>query len=101
MKRFVLTPRAKQDLNEIWDYIASDNIEAADRILDALDNAMINLAKSPGIGHWREELTRQAAPLLSGLFVLDRPSARKKAAADYPGPPRRPRCAEPPWHGVR
>ena len=57
MKRFVLTPRAKQDLNDIWDYIAGDNIEAADRILDGLDNAMINLAKGPGIGHWREELT--------------------------------------------
>jgi plasmid stabilization system protein ParE len=36
MKRFVLTPRAKQDVNDIWDYIADDNIEAADRVLDAL-----------------------------------------------------------------
>jgi plasmid stabilization system protein ParE len=31
MKRFVLTPRAKQDVNDIWDYIADDNIETADR----------------------------------------------------------------------
>ena len=57
MKRFILTPRAKQDLNDIWDYIANDNIEAADRVLDALDNAMIKLAKNPGIGHRRDELT--------------------------------------------
>src|SRR5713226_1864211 len=57
MKRFVLTPLAKQDLNDIWDYIADDNIEAADRVLDALENAMVKLAKSPGIGHWRKELT--------------------------------------------
>jgi plasmid stabilization system protein ParE len=57
MKRFILTPRAKQDVNDIWDYIANDNIEAADRVLDALDNAMIKLAKNPGLGHWREELT--------------------------------------------
>jgi plasmid stabilization system protein ParE len=57
MKRFVLTPRAKQDVNDIWEYIADDSIEAADRVLDALDNAMVKLAKSPGIGHWREELT--------------------------------------------
>jgi toxin ParE1/3/4 len=56
MKGFVLTPRAKQDVNDIWDYIADDNIEAADRVLDALEGAMAKLAKNPGIGHWREEL---------------------------------------------
>jgi plasmid stabilization system protein ParE len=33
MKRFILTPRARQDLNDIWDYIANDNIEAADRVI--------------------------------------------------------------------
>ena len=55
MKRFILTPRAKQDVNDIWDYIANEDIEAADRVLDALDNAMIKLAKNPGIGHWRDE----------------------------------------------
>jgi toxin ParE1/3/4 len=57
MKRFILTPRAKQDVNDIWDYIANDNIEGADRVLDALDNAMFKLAKNPGIGHRRDELT--------------------------------------------
>src|SRR5713226_2816844 len=56
MKRYVLTPSATRDVNEIWDYIADDNIEAADRVLDALENAMVKLAKNPGIGHWREEL---------------------------------------------
>jgi plasmid stabilization system protein ParE len=49
MKRFILTPRAKQDVNDIWDYIANDNIEAADRVLDAMENAMIKLPKKPGI----------------------------------------------------
>jgi plasmid stabilization system protein ParE len=57
MKRFVLTPRAKQDVSDIWESIAGDNIEAADRVLDALDNAMMKLTKNPGIGHWREDLT--------------------------------------------
>jgi plasmid stabilization system protein ParE len=40
MKRYILTPRAKRDVNDIWDYIASDNVEAADRVLDALESAM-------------------------------------------------------------
>ena len=57
MKGFVLTPRAKQDVGDIWDYIADDNIEAADRVINALETTMIKLAKSPGIGHSREELT--------------------------------------------
>ena len=56
MKRFILTPRAAQDVNDIWDYIADDNIEAADRVLHALNNAIVKLAKNPGIGHWREDL---------------------------------------------
>ena len=57
MKRFILTPRANQDVNDIWDYIANDNIEAADRVLEALERAMLKLAKNPGMGHWREDLT--------------------------------------------
>jgi toxin ParE1/3/4 len=55
-KGFILTPGARQDVNDIWDYIADDNIEAADRVLDALEAAMIKLARNPGMGHWREEL---------------------------------------------
>ncbi len=49
MKRFVLTPRAKQDVNDIWDYIAGDNIEAADRVLDGLDNAMVSSRRIPAL----------------------------------------------------
>lgn len=56
MRRFVLTPRARQDVDDIWKYIADGNLEAADRILEALEHAMLALAKSPGIGHWREDL---------------------------------------------
>lgn len=56
MKRFILTPRAEQDVSDIWDYIAGDSIEAADRVLKALEKGLYRLAKSPGIGHMREEL---------------------------------------------
>lgn len=57
MKPFVLTPRAQQDAGDIWDYIARDSVDAADRVLEALEGAMLQLASGPGIGHWREELT--------------------------------------------
>jgi plasmid stabilization system protein ParE len=56
MKAFVFTPLAARDLNEIWDYLASDNIQAADRVLVALEKALHRLAKNPGQGHRREDL---------------------------------------------
>lgn len=55
-KPFVLTPRAKQDIDDIWDYIAADSIDAADRVLIALQKAVLRLAKTPGVGHIREDL---------------------------------------------
>jgi len=78
MKPFVLTPRAEQDVSDIWDYIADDNIEAADRVLDALENAMVKLAKNPGIGHWREELTdkRHRFFLIYSYLIIYRPETK-------------------------
>ena len=72
MKRYVLTPSARRDVNDIWNYIASDNLEAADRVLDALESAMVKLAKNPGVGHWREELAdkrHRFFPVYSYLIV--------------------------------
>ena len=56
MKSFILTPRAEQDVSDIWDYIAADSIEAADRVLAVLEKTLHRLAKNPGIGHMREDL---------------------------------------------
>jgi plasmid stabilization system protein ParE len=55
MKEYVLSTGAELDLDEIWEYIAQDNIRAADRWVDAL-------ARNPGMGHKREDLT--AYPIL-------------------------------------
>jgi antitoxin ParD1/3/4/toxin ParE1/3/4 len=56
MKSFVLTPRAEQDISDIWDYIADDSVKAANRVLGALEKALQRLANTPGIGHMREDL---------------------------------------------
>ena len=85
MKRFILTPRAKQDVNDIWEYIANDNIEAADRVLNALDNAMIKLAKNPGLGHWRDERSltdRGAASQAAAPALMPAPGWRVKEGRD-------------------
>ncbi len=57
MKHFDVAPEAIGDLQEIWDFIADDSIEAADRVLDEFDDAFHQLAEMPGMGHRREDLT--------------------------------------------
>lgn len=57
MSKYVLTPEADHDLADIWEYIAQDNIEAADRWDARLREAFAMLAKSPGAGHARSDLT--------------------------------------------
>jgi plasmid stabilization system protein ParE len=56
MKRFSIRPQAKVDLLEIWDYIARDSIEAANRLADRLDAAVVRVAEWPGIGHSRSDV---------------------------------------------
>jgi plasmid stabilization system protein ParE len=57
MKRYVLSTAAELDLDEIWDYIAQDSIKAADRWAGKLFDAFETIARNPGIGHKREDLT--------------------------------------------
>ncbi len=72
---FVLTRLAAQDLNEIWGYLASEDIDVADRILADLELAMQKLAQSPGLGHLREELAdrRHKFFLVRSYLIVYRP----------------------------
>ena len=49
MKRTVVSPEAAQDLNDIWEYIAADNLGAADRFLKKLEKQILALAITPGM----------------------------------------------------
>jgi plasmid stabilization system protein ParE len=62
MTEYVLSAGAELDLNEIWEYIALDNIRAADRWIGKLFDAFDALARNPRMGHKREDLT--AYPIL-------------------------------------
>ena len=57
MKQYVLSVAAELDLDQIWEYIAQDNLDAADRWIEKLFEAFESLAQSPAIGHKREDLT--------------------------------------------
>ena len=57
MRTYVLSRGAEQDLDQIWNYIALDNIDAADRWIENLFDAFELLAQTPGMGHTRVDLT--------------------------------------------
>jgi antitoxin ParD1/3/4 len=54
---YILSIEADLDLDGIWEYIAADNIDAADRWIEKLFEAFEALGQTPGMGHRREDLT--------------------------------------------
>ena len=61
MSSYQFTPQVVDDLFEIWSYIASDDLDAADRIEEAIHVACAFLADAPLAGRIRKDLT--ALPL--------------------------------------
>jgi toxin ParE1/3/4 len=58
-------PQAEIDIASIWDYIAADNIKAADALIDRIDRTFDMLAETPLAGRARSEF----APNLRGFPV--------------------------------
>lgn len=69
-----LTDRAEADLEAIADSIAVSSVDAAVKIMVALEDAFSMLASRPGIGHRREDLTERPLKfwsVYSYLIVYD------------------------------
>jgi plasmid stabilization system protein ParE len=54
---YILSVDADFDLDDMWEYIAADNIDSADRWIEKLFEAMEAIGQTPGMGHRREDLT--------------------------------------------
>lgn len=67
MSRFVLAPRARADLLDIYEFIAARDPHAAERVADRLEDAMLTLASSPKIGKVCDDLG-----LPTRRFVVER-----------------------------
>ncbi len=50
MRQVTFSSAARSDLDEIHDYIADDNLNAADQLLDDLEVACEKLGRHPGMG---------------------------------------------------
>ena len=57
MSGYILSADADFDLDSVWEYIAADSIDAADRWIEKLFDAFEALGQTPGMGHKREDLT--------------------------------------------
>ena len=68
--KILRSPRARLDLIEIWSYIAQDNPDAADGMLDRFDDVMSKLAERPLIGRKRPELAENLRSFPLGNYII-------------------------------
>ena len=103
MARIIRTSQAREDVLEIWAYIAQDNPTAADKLLRKLDETISLLADTPDIGiaqfQYRPGLrwsisnasSSRGAPTDSHVYECpsrQEPSSKARAAGCQPDFPR-------------
>ena len=59
MSGYILHPEAYTDLASIWEFIANDNLDAADRVREQIYESIKRLVLFPHQGHWRSDLTSE------------------------------------------
>lgn len=79
MPVYVLSPDALQDLQDIWDFVALDSVNTADKLGDEFFNAFEKSARQPRMGHTRTDLTeRDVRFWTAGSYLIvyrERPDA--------------------------
>lgn len=68
--RITRRPLAREDLLEIWEFIAEDNEAAADRTLDRIESALRSIASNPHMGRARPELRPGVRSFPVGSYIL-------------------------------
>jgi toxin ParE1/3/4 len=70
VKRYRLTPEAEKDLDDITDFIATDDPAAASRLIDSIEARCQALAVMPGMGRGREELAPNLRSSHVGKYLI-------------------------------
>jgi toxin ParE1/3/4 len=68
--KLVWTPRAEEDLIEIYSFIALDSPTAADRILAKLQASVETLARNPRIFQRRPDIRPSTRILIEGPYLV-------------------------------
>ena len=70
MNQYRVSDAARSDLDEIWFYIAQDNVEAADKFIRAVVSRFPRLASMPQMGRTRAELSGNLRSFPVGNCVI-------------------------------
>ena len=70
MRSARILPSADEDLEEIWNYIAPDNPEAAYRVVGHLLDCCDLLAENPFMGPLREQLSPNLRSFSVGKYLI-------------------------------
>lgn len=70
MSQVIRSPEAEDDLAEIWLYVAEDNIEMADRLLDRLNQKAQSLLSFPEMGRERAELAPSLRSISEASYLI-------------------------------
>lgn len=64
------TAQAEEDLIELWIYIAQDNLNAADQVLDQIESKFHLLADNPFLGQSRADIAPELRHFPSGSYLI-------------------------------
>ena len=72
MSRYRLAAPAREDLVEIWEFIAEESGEArtADRAVDAIIERLVMLARNPRAGRLRDEIGPGVRSFPAGAYIV-------------------------------
>jgi plasmid stabilization system protein ParE len=78
-RRYILAPEAAHDLVEIWRYLKKNaGVEIAEQVEFAIRDQIVFLARMPGAGHWRKDLTDEPVKFFSlySYLIVYRPETK-------------------------
>jgi len=78
-RRYALSPQAALDLAEIWHYLKNQSsLTVADRVEATIRDRIAFLAKNPGAGHWRKDITDEVVRFYSvySYLIVYRPATK-------------------------
>lgn len=70
MKPVRLRPRAREDIEDIWRFVARDSVERADRLVDDLTARFALIAADPEMGAERADLADGLRHFPCGRYII-------------------------------
>ena len=70
MKQYRVSAAARTDLDDIWFYIAQDDVQAADKVIKVIISKFSRLAATPLLGRKRPELAAGLRSLPIFRYVI-------------------------------